>query len=148
MLPDGAKETVITLADDKYPDEVDLHIVAYPDENIIKEYTVIKNNGKKPVTLDNYASSMLHFNRNAYYLTQYNGDWISEVVPPKLSSASERRKSTLSSAPAPICLCSLSSSSPSIIRQMRIQAKSSPAPSDGRETSDSLSRSTTSASSV
>lgn len=81
VLPDGAKETVITLADDKYPDEVDLHIVAYPDENIIKEYTVIKNNGKKPVTLDNYASSMLHFNRNAYYLTQYNGDWISEGRP-------------------------------------------------------------------
>lgn len=81
VLADGAKETVITLADDKYPDQVDLHIIAYPKENVFKSYTEISNKGKKPVTLDKYASSMLHFDRNKYYLTQFNGDWISEARP-------------------------------------------------------------------
>lgn len=83
-LPDGAKETVITLADDQYPDKVDLHFVAYPRENVIKAYTEIFNNGKKPVTLDKFASSMLHFDRPNYYLTQFNGDWISEARPSEI----------------------------------------------------------------
>lgn len=80
-LPDGAKETVITMSDEKYPTTVDLHLVAYPKEDIFKTYTVIRNNDKKPVELERYASGMLHFNRDKYYLTQYNGDWFSEARP-------------------------------------------------------------------
>lgn len=83
-LADGAKETVITLADDKYPTEVDLHVVAYPANDVMKMFTEIKNNDKKPVELEKFASSMLHFNRDHYYLTQFNGDWISEARPSEL----------------------------------------------------------------
>lgn len=79
VLSDGAKQTVITLADPVYKDEVQLYYVAYPAENIIKTYTIITNKEKKTIKLEKYASSMLHFNCNAYYLTQFDGDWAREV---------------------------------------------------------------------
>lgn len=78
---DGSVVTVISLADDKNPDRVDLVFTAYPAEDVIKAHTVIYNDGKKPVNLEKYASSMLHFDRDNYYLTQFNGEWIGEVQP-------------------------------------------------------------------
>ncbi len=78
---DGGTETVITLADPEYADRVDLHIVAYPKENVYKEWAEIFNNEKKDVELEKFASSLLHFRAPKYYLTQYNGDWASEVHP-------------------------------------------------------------------
>lgn len=72
-------ETVITLQDDKYPVTVKLFFVTFAKENIIKEYTEISHREKKPVTLYNYASSMLHLNSNKYFLTEFAGDWAHEV---------------------------------------------------------------------
>lgn len=83
-LSDGGKHTVITLVDDEYNSVVELNFVAYPKENIIKEWTVITNGENKPVTLDKYASSMLHFDRGNYYLTQYDGNWASEAKASEL----------------------------------------------------------------
>lgn len=76
---DGSVSTVITMADPLYKDEVKLHFTAFPEVDVISEYTEIKNNENKPIELEKYASSLLSFNRPAYYLTQYNGDWINEV---------------------------------------------------------------------
>lgn len=78
-LADGAVETVINLEDPVYKDKVSLHYVAYPEYDIIKTFTEITNTGKKPIELEKYASSMLHFDNKDYYLTQFNGDWASEV---------------------------------------------------------------------
>lgn len=78
-LKDGVKETVINLQDDKYPVSVKLHYVAYYDNDIIKTYTEISHQEKKPIILHKYASSMLHFDKLKYYLTEFSGDWISEV---------------------------------------------------------------------
>jgi len=75
----GVNETVISLQDDKYRFEVKLHFVAYEKENIIKAYTEIVHREKNPVTLYNYASSMLHFNAGNYFLTEFAGDWAHEV---------------------------------------------------------------------
>ncbi|MDE6216376.1 alpha-galactosidase [Bacteroides sp.] len=75
----GVKETVITLRDDQYPVTVKLHYVAYEQENIIKTFTEISHQEKKPVSLEKYASSMLHLNRSRYFLTEFSGDWASEV---------------------------------------------------------------------
>ncbi len=75
----GVEETIITLQDDKYPVTVLLHYVAYEKENLIKTYTEISHKEKKPVVLEKYASSMLHLNRNNYLLTEFSGDWASEV---------------------------------------------------------------------
>lgn len=78
-LQPGVTETVIKLKDDVYPVTVDLHFIAYAKENIIKTYTEISHQEKKPVVLYNYASSLLHLNSGKYFLTEFAGDWAHEV---------------------------------------------------------------------
>uniref|UniRef100_UPI002AAC19A1 alpha-galactosidase n=1 Tax=Parabacteroides goldsteinii TaxID=328812 RepID=UPI002AAC19A1 len=78
-LQPGVTETVIKLKDDVYPVTVDLHFIAYAEENIIKTYTEISHQEKKPVVLYNYASSLLHLNAGKYFLTEFAGDWAHEV---------------------------------------------------------------------
>lgn len=75
----GVTETVITLQDDQYPVTVKLFFVAFAKENIIKEHTEIVHQEKKPVTLYNYASSLLHLNAGKYFLTDFTGEWAHEV---------------------------------------------------------------------
>lgn len=77
----GGTETIIRLADDKYADNVTLHYVAYAKENVIKMWSEISHNEKKPVTLWRYASGMLYFNEDKYFLTNYHGDWAREGQP-------------------------------------------------------------------
>ena len=72
---DGGTETVIYLADPVYADEVAMHFVAYAKEDVFKAWTEIFNREKSAITLEKYASSMLHMYAPKYYLTQYNGDW-------------------------------------------------------------------------
>ena len=75
----GINETVITLKDDKYPVTVKLHYVAYDKENIVRTFTEISHEEKKPVILSKYASSMLHLNSSKYFLTEFSGDWAHEA---------------------------------------------------------------------
>ena len=75
----GGTETIINLKDDQYPVEVTLHYIAYPKENVIKTWSEIKHNEKKPVTLWRYASTMLYFSGNEYYLTEFSSDWAKEA---------------------------------------------------------------------
>ena len=75
----GINETVITLKDDKYPVTVKMHYVAYDKENIIRTFTEISHEEKKPVILSKYASSMLHLNSSKYFLTEFSGDWAHEA---------------------------------------------------------------------
>lgn len=77
----GGTETIIRLADNKYPVNVTLHYVAYPKENIIKAWSEISHKEKKAVTLWRYASTMLYFGADKYYLTNYHGDWAREAQP-------------------------------------------------------------------
>jgi len=72
-------ETIITLRDDKYPVTVKLFFESFAKENIIKEYTEITHNEKKPIILYEYASSLLHLNSSKYFLTEFAGDWAHEV---------------------------------------------------------------------
>ena len=76
---EGGMETVINLRDDKYPVDVTLHYVAYPKENVIKTWSEIIHQEKKPVMLSTYASTMLYFNNSAYYLTEFSSDWAKEA---------------------------------------------------------------------
>ncbi|AHF15535.1 alpha-galactosidase [Niabella soli] len=71
--------TQIRLKDPVYPFYVILHFNAYIDEDVIKTWTEIRHQEKKPVLLTQYASSLLHFNANEYWLTQFHGDWAREV---------------------------------------------------------------------
>jgi alpha-galactosidase len=76
---DDMTSTVVLLKDPQYPVEVELHYEAYYQEDVIKAWTVIRQNEKQPVTLTNFATTMLHFNAPHYWLTQFHGDWASEM---------------------------------------------------------------------
>ena len=75
----GGTETIIQLKDNQYPVEVTLHYIAYPKENVIKTWSEIKHAEKKPVTIWRYASTMLYFSGNEYYLTEFSSDWAKEA---------------------------------------------------------------------
>jgi alpha-galactosidase len=75
----NVSSTTIHLKDPKYPVEVNLHFTAFYNEDIIKTWTDIKHNEKKAVVVSNYASSMLHFDAEKYWLTQFYGDWAEEM---------------------------------------------------------------------
>lgn len=76
---DDVTETVILLKDDKYPVEVKLFFTAFAEENVIKTHAEISHQEKKPITLYNYASSLLHLNAAKYWLTEFSGNWAHEV---------------------------------------------------------------------
>lgn len=76
---DNITETIIKLKDAVYPFEVALHFKAYMEEDVIEQWAEIVHREKKALTFYNYASSMLHFNANNYWLTQFHGDWSAEM---------------------------------------------------------------------
>ena len=78
-LDANTTETIIKLKDSVYPVEVTLHYKAFYNENTIEQWTEIVHNEKKSVVLYNYASSMLHFDADHYWLTQFHGDWAKEA---------------------------------------------------------------------
>lgn len=71
--------TRIYLKDPEYPFIVTLFTKTYATEDVIEQWTEIKHDEKKPVTVFNYASSMLHFDAEKYWLTQFHGDWAEEM---------------------------------------------------------------------
>lgn len=77
----GGTETIIRLKDDRYPVRVTLHYVAYAKENVIKTWSDISHQEKKPVNLWRYASTILYFYAGDYYLTEYHGEWAREGQP-------------------------------------------------------------------
>lgn len=80
VTSDGDKVTTsILLKDSKYPVEVTLNYITFQKENIIKTWVEIKHNEKKPVVLSNFASAMLHWDADHYWLTQFHGDWAKEM---------------------------------------------------------------------
>jgi alpha-galactosidase len=71
--------TRIYLKDPQYPFMVTLFIKAFTSEDVIEQWAEIKHDEKKPVIIFNYASSMLHFDAEKYFLTQFHGDWAEEM---------------------------------------------------------------------
>jgi alpha-galactosidase len=71
--------TLILLKDPEYPVEVTLIIKTFSAEDVIEQWVEIVQKEAKPVTVYNYASSMLHFDAEKYWLTQFHGDWAEEM---------------------------------------------------------------------
>jgi alpha-galactosidase len=71
--------THILLKDPEYPVEVTLNIKTFMAEDVIEQWVEIVQKEAKPLTVFNYASSMLHFDANKYWLTQFHGDWAEEM---------------------------------------------------------------------
>lgn len=80
VIDNNLTRTSITLRDKEYPVEVVLYYDVYAKENIIKSYSKITHKEKNPVTLYNYASSLVHMNAEKYYMTEFSGDWAREVA--------------------------------------------------------------------
>lgn len=89
--------TDIVLRDSVYPVEIHLLYSSYYNEDVIKASTQIRHREKKPVMLTQYASSLLHFSANDYWLTQFHGDWAREVnmVEEKLTNGIKTIESKL-----------------------------------------------------
>ncbi len=89
--------TQIILKDPAYPFQVTVHFKAYNNEDVIKTWTEIRHEERKPVMLTQYASSLLHFNAGQYWLTQFHGDWAREVqmAEEKLSNGIKNIESKL-----------------------------------------------------
>ena len=71
--------TKILMKDPVYPVEVTLNIKAFAAENVLEQWVEIVQKEAKPLKIYNYASSMLHFDADKYWLTQFHGDWAEEM---------------------------------------------------------------------
>lgn len=78
-VSDNITHTIISLKDEYYNLFVDLHYNAYQKEDIIEQWTEIKNSEDKSITLENFASSDLSFVSPKYYVSQFYGDWAEEM---------------------------------------------------------------------
>jgi alpha-galactosidase len=79
ILSENLKETIITLKDNQYPFKVKLHYKAYYKEDVMEQWAEIIHQEKKPITLYNFASSMIQFDANDYWLTHFHGDWAKDM---------------------------------------------------------------------
>lgn len=76
---DNIQITQIQLKDPQYPFYVTLHFKAYKNENVIEQWTEIKHQEKKAVTLKHFTSAFLQLSSKNYYLTHFFGDWANEM---------------------------------------------------------------------
>jgi alpha-galactosidase len=77
---DNIQTTVIHLKDEKKELNVDLHFKAYSNENVIEQWTTIRNNEKKEISLSQYASSAIGFKATDYYLSHFYGSHSKEMM--------------------------------------------------------------------
>ncbi len=73
--------TTVLLKDELYPVEVTLFFKTYSQEDVVEQWTVIKNKEKGSIELEKYASANLYFAADNYYLTSYHGSWAREMKP-------------------------------------------------------------------
>lgn len=72
-------QTSIELKDEYYDLFVTIHYKAYQKEDILEQWTEIRNGQKKAVRLTNFASSDISFNASTYYVSHFHGDWSNEM---------------------------------------------------------------------
>lgn len=75
----NSSETRIFLSDPVYGEEIVLHYVAFPLENVFKSWIEVCNRSGKTIEIEKAASSQLCFDAHKYILTQYNGEWANEA---------------------------------------------------------------------
>jgi alpha-galactosidase len=71
----------IVLKDPAYQLETTLYYKVYYNEDVVEQWSEIRNNEKGNVTLQKFASANLYLRGGSFYLTQYHGDWAKEMQP-------------------------------------------------------------------
>lgn len=79
--PNEAKLTSILLRDPVYGTEVSLFYRTYSQDNVVEQWSVIRNKEKKTIQLKKYASANLYFTADKYFLRHYHGVWANEMKP-------------------------------------------------------------------
>lgn len=79
--PGGATLTTIVMKDPLYDFFVELYYKAWPKEDVIEQWSLIKNKEKGKVVLNKFASGSLYFYDKEFFLTSYNGGWAREMQP-------------------------------------------------------------------
>lgn len=80
-IDDNVSITSIVLRDPVYAVQVTLNYKTYAAENVIEQWSIIKNNEKGDISLEKYASANLYFAAKKFYLNQYHGIWGQEMKP-------------------------------------------------------------------
>ena len=78
---ENVKTVSILLADPVYKTEVTLYFKTYFKEDVVEQWSVIRNNEKGTMNMQKYASSNLNFIAKDYYLTHFYGSWGREMKP-------------------------------------------------------------------
>ena len=68
----------VTLKDKIYDFEVDVCYRSYNNCDVIETWTVIRNNEKKPIVLQKYASGFMPFRQGDAWVTHQHGSWGAE----------------------------------------------------------------------
>jgi alpha-galactosidase len=71
----------VYLKDPVYNFEVTLCYKSYYKEDVIEQWSVIRQTEKGDVTLHKFASANLTLDADSYWLRQYHGDWAMEMQP-------------------------------------------------------------------
>lgn len=71
----------VFLKDPVYALEVNLFYKVYFNEDVVEQWSSIKNNEKGNIVLKKFASANLYFKGEAFWLNQYHGDWAKEMRP-------------------------------------------------------------------
>ncbi|MGN7204913.1 alpha-galactosidase [Pedobacter sp. SAFR-022] len=71
----------VFLKDPVYAFDVNLFYKVYFNEDVVEQWSSIKNNEKGNVVLKKFASANLYFKGEGFWLNQYHGDWAKEMRP-------------------------------------------------------------------
>jgi alpha-galactosidase len=80
-VSDNISVLSVVLKDLVYDFQVVQYFKTYFAEDVIEQWSVISHQEKKDVTLQKYASGIVHMTAGSYWLTQYHGDWAKEMQP-------------------------------------------------------------------
>ncbi len=80
-VDNNVKVISVLLKDNVYNTEITLYYKVYYNEDVIEQWSAIKNREKGTITLNKYASANLNFVAKNYYLTHFNGAWAREMKP-------------------------------------------------------------------
>jgi len=81
LIDENTSITSIILKDSVYAFEVTLFYKVWQKENVIEQWTEIKHQEKKAVTLQKFASANLYFTNKDFYLTSFQGEYLKEMQP-------------------------------------------------------------------
>ncbi|MCP5534296.1 MAG: alpha-galactosidase [Akkermansiaceae bacterium] len=80
MIDDNRSEWTVTLADPVYPVEVDLHFLVSKNENVVEQWSVIRNAGDNEITIEHAESGFFQWMADRYFLSTFTGTWGAEAL--------------------------------------------------------------------